>query len=77
MVSDAVRAEMLPLETSVVVPTLLNASPEADVIALSLRDALYLFETQYLHPQLPPVVCNISRRAVRRHGMQAPHRKLK
>ena len=76
--SEAVRAEMLPPEISQGAPVLLNFDPGADVMALPLREARDLFETQYLQAQLVRFGGNISRTAGF-VGMErsALHRKLK
>ena len=76
--SDPIRAEMLPPEIGSAAPTLFNADPSADVMALPLREARDLFETQYLHAQLLRFGGNISRTAGF-VGMErsALHRKLK
>jgi two-component system nitrogen regulation response regulator NtrX len=76
--ADPVRAEMLPPEIGSAAPALFNADPGADVMALPLRDARDLFETQYLQAQLLRFGGNISRTA-QFVGMErsALHRKLK
>ena len=76
--ADAIRAEMLPPEIGSVAPVLFNADPTADVMALPLREARDLFETQYLQAQLLRFGGNISRTA-QFVGMErsALHRKLK
>jgi two-component system nitrogen regulation response regulator NtrX len=76
--TDAIRAEMLPPEIGSAAPALFNADPSADVMALPLREARDLFETQYLHAQLLRFGGNISRTAGF-VGMErsALHRKLK
>jgi two-component system nitrogen regulation response regulator NtrX len=76
--SDPIRAEMLPPEIGSAAPALFNADPSADVMALPLRDARDLFETQYLQAQLLRFGGNISRTAGF-VGMErsALHRKLK
>ncbi len=76
--SEPVRAEMLPPEISQGAPVLLNFDPGADVMALPLREARDLFETQYLQAQLVRFGGNISRTAGF-VGMErsALHRKLK
>ena len=76
--SDPIRAEMLPAEISQGAPTLLSSDPSADLMALPLREARDLFETQYLHAQLLRFGGNISRTAGF-VGMErsALHRKLK
>ena len=59
-------------------PALLNIDPAADIMALPLREARDLFETQYLQAQLLRFGGNISRTA-QFVGMErsALHRKLK
>ena len=76
--SEPIRAEMLPPEISQGAPVLLNFDPGADVMALPLREARDLFETQYLQAQLVRFGGNISRTAGF-VGMErsALHRKLK
>jgi two-component system nitrogen regulation response regulator NtrX len=76
--SDLIRAEMLPAEISQGAPALLGSDPSADLMALPLRDARDLFETQYLQAQLMRFGGNISRTAGF-VGMErsALHRKLK
>ncbi len=76
--TDPIRAEMLPPEIGSSAPALFNADPSADVMALPLREARDLFETQYLHAQLLRFGGNISRTAGF-VGMErsALHRKLK
>jgi two-component system nitrogen regulation response regulator NtrX len=76
--SDPIRAEMLPPEIGSSVPVLFHADPGADVMALPLREARDLFETQYLQAQLLRFGGNISRTA-QFVGMErsALHRKLK
>jgi two-component system nitrogen regulation response regulator NtrX len=75
---DALRREMLPPEIASGAPQLPIADPEADVMALPLREARDLFETQYLQAQLLRFAGNISRTA-QFVGMErsALHRKLK
>ena len=75
---DAIRAEMLPPEIGQGAPALLNFDPTADIMALPLREARDLFETQYLQAQLMRFGGNISRTAGF-VGMErsALHRKLK
>ena len=75
---DAIRADMLPPEVSSSAPALFNADPSADIMALPLREARDLFETQYLQAQLLRFGGNISRTAGF-VGMErsALHRKLK
>ena len=76
--SDAIRADMLPPEIGQGAPALLNFDPTADIMALPLREARDLFETQYLQAQLLRFGGNISRTAGF-VGMErsALHRKLK
>ena len=76
--SDAIRADMLPAEISQGAPALLSSDPSADLMALPLREARDLFETQYLQAQLMRFGGNISRTA-QFVGMErsALHRKLK
>ncbi len=76
--ADPIRAEMLPPEIGSAAPVLFNSDPGADVMALPLRDARDLFETQYLQSQLLRFGGNISRTA-QFVGMErsALHRKLK
>ena len=75
---DAIRADMLPPEIGQGAPALLNFDPTADIMALPLREARDLFETQYLQAQLVRFGGNISRTAGF-VGMErsALHRKLK
>ena len=75
---DFIRAEMLPAEISLGAPALLSSDPSADLLALALREARDLFETQYLQAQLLRFGGNISRTAGF-VGMErsALHRKLK
>ena len=75
---DPVRADMLPPEIGAAAPALFNADPSADIMALPLREARDLFETQYLQAQLLRFGGNISRTAGF-VGMErsALHRKLK
>ena len=76
--SDPIRAEMLPPEIGQGAPVLLNFDSSADIMALPLREARDLFETQYLQAQLVRFGGNISRTAGF-VGMErsALHRKLK
>jgi two-component system nitrogen regulation response regulator NtrX len=76
--ADVIRAEMLPPEIGSAAPALFNSDPAADVMALPLRDARDMFETQYLQAQLLRFGGNISRTAGF-VGMErsALHRKLK
>ncbi|MDQ2802063.1 MAG: sigma-54 dependent transcriptional regulator [Pseudomonadota bacterium] len=75
---DAIRPDMLPPEIGSGAPALLTIDPSADIMALPLREARDLFETQYLHAQLLRFGGNISRTA-QFVGMErsALHRKLK
>ena len=76
--ADPIRADMLPPDISASAPALFNADPSADIMALPLREARDLFETQYLQAQLLRFGGNISRTAGF-VGMErsALHRKLK
>ncbi|APH54517.1 Nitrogen assimilation regulatory protein ntrX [Granulibacter bethesdensis] len=76
--TDPIRADMLPPEISSNAPALLHVDSGADVMALPLREARDLFETQYLQAQLLRFGGNISRTAGF-VGMErsALHRKLK
>jgi two-component system nitrogen regulation response regulator NtrX len=76
--ADPIRADMLPPEIGNGAPALFNADPGADIMALPLREARDLFETQYLQSQLLRFGGNISRTAGF-VGMErsALHRKLK
>jgi two-component system nitrogen regulation response regulator NtrX len=76
--ADPIRADMLPPEIGAGAPVLYNADPTADIMALPLREARDLFETQYLQSQLLRFGGNISRTAGF-VGMErsALHRKLK
>lgn len=76
--ADPIRAEMLPPEIGSAAPALFSADPSADMMALPLREARDLFETQYLQAQLLRFGGNISRTA-QFVGMErsALHRKLK
>jgi two-component system, NtrC family, nitrogen regulation response regulator NtrX len=76
--SEPIRADMLPPEIGANAPALLNIDPTADIMALPLREARDLFETQYLQAQLLRFGGNISRTA-NFVGMErsALHRKLK
>ena len=75
--SDLIRADMLPPEVGSAAPSL-NAMGGTDLMALPLREARDLFETQYLQSQLLRFSGNISRTALF-VGMErsALHRKLK
>jgi two-component system nitrogen regulation response regulator NtrX len=76
--ADPIRPDMLPPEIGATAPALLTIDPAADIMALPLREARDLFETQYLHAQLLRFGGNISRTA-QFVGMErsALHRKLK
>jgi two-component system nitrogen regulation response regulator NtrX len=76
--ADVIRAEMLPPEIGQGAPALINSNHSADIMALPLRDARDMFETQYLQAQLLRFGGNISRTAGF-VGMErsALHRKLK
>ena len=76
--TDPIRAEMLPPEIGSRAPVQLTAGPGSDIMALPLREARDLFETQYLQLQLVRFGGNISRTA-QFVGMErsALHRKLK
>jgi two-component system nitrogen regulation response regulator NtrX len=76
--TDYFRAEHLPTELSAHAPRALAIDPAADVMALPLREARDVFETQYLQAQLLRFGGNISRTA-NFVGMErsALHRKLK
>jgi two-component system nitrogen regulation response regulator NtrX len=76
--TDQFRAEHLPTELSVHAPRALAIDPSADVMAMPLREARDVFETQYLQAQLLRFGGNISRTA-NFVGMErsALHRKLK
>jgi two-component system, NtrC family, nitrogen regulation response regulator NtrX len=76
--AEPIRADMLPPEVGSNAPALLTIDPTADIMALPLREARDLFETQYLHAQLLRFGGNISRTA-QFVGMErsALHRKLK
>jgi two-component system nitrogen regulation response regulator NtrX len=76
--TDVFRAEHLPTELSAHAPRALAIDPAADVMALPLREARDVFETQYLQAQLLRHGGNISRTA-NFVGMErsALHRKLK
>jgi two-component system nitrogen regulation response regulator NtrX len=77
-VSEFFRAEHLPTELSAHAPRALAIDPAADLMALPLREARDVFETQYLQAQLLRFGGNISRTA-NFVGMErsALHRKLK
>jgi two-component system nitrogen regulation response regulator NtrX len=76
--TEIFRAEHLPTELSAHAPRALAIDPAADVMALPLREARDVFETQYLQAQLLRHGGNISRTA-NFVGMErsALHRKLK
>jgi two-component system nitrogen regulation response regulator NtrX len=76
--TDIFRAEHLPTELSAHAPRALAIDPAADVMALPLREARDVFETQSLQAQLLRHGGNISRTA-NFVGMErsALHRKLK
>ena len=61
--ADPIRAEMLPPEIGAGAPGVFNADPTADIMALPLREARDVFETQYLQAQLLRFGGNISRTA--------------
>ncbi|WP_336945844.1 sigma-54 dependent transcriptional regulator [Asaia sp. BMEF1] len=75
---DLIRADMLPSTVSQGAPSMTRLDAGADVMALPLREARDLFETQYLQVQLLRFGGNISRTA-NFVGMErsALHRKLK
>ncbi|AOX17571.1 nitrogen assimilation response regulator NtrX [Kozakia baliensis] len=75
---DLIRADMLPANISQGAPSMTRLDAGADVMALPLREARDLFETQYLQVQLLRFGGNISRTA-NFVGMErsALHRKLK
>jgi len=75
---DALRAEMLPPDIVQRGPSVVSLDPGADMMALPLREARDVFETQYLQAQLARFGGNISRTA-QFVGMErsALHRKLK
>jgi two-component system nitrogen regulation response regulator NtrX len=76
--NEIFRAEHLPTELAEHAPRALAIDPAADVMALPLREARDVFETQYLQAQLLRHGGNISRTA-NFVGMErsALHRKLK
>jgi len=76
--TDVFRAEHLPAELAAHAPRALAIDPAADVMALPLREARDVFETQYLQAQLLRFGGNISRTA-NFVGLErsALHRKLK
>ncbi len=76
--AEPIRAAMLPPEVAGAAPMLSSLDPSADLMALPLREARDLFETQYLQAQLLRFGGNISRTA-QFVGMErsALHRKLK
>jgi two-component system nitrogen regulation response regulator NtrX len=73
-----IRAEMLPPEVGAMMPPVLRADSNAEIMGLPLRDARELFERQYLVAQVTRFGGNISRTAAF-VGMErsALHRKLK
>jgi two-component system, NtrC family, nitrogen regulation response regulator NtrX len=75
---DQFHAEHLPTELAAHAPRALSIDPQADLMALPLREARDVFETQYLQAQLLRFGGNISRTA-NFVGMErsALHRKLK
>ncbi|AOW49470.1 two component response regulator NtrX [Acetobacter pasteurianus NBRC 101655] len=75
---EPIRADMLPSTVGESAPALLKFDASTDVMALPLREARDLFETQYLQAQLLRFGGNISRTALF-VGMErsALHRKLK
>lgn len=75
---ELIRADALPPEITSGAPALLAFDPHADIMALPLRDARDLFETQYLQAQLLRFSGHISRTA-QFVGLDrsALHRKLK
>jgi two-component system nitrogen regulation response regulator NtrX len=75
---ELIRADALPPEITSGAPALLAFDPHADIMALPLRDARDLFETQYLQAQLLRFAGHISRTA-QFVGLDrsALHRKLK
>ena len=75
---DPLRAEMLPPEIATQAPPLVSLDASPDMMALPLREARDVFETQYLQAQLMRFGGNISRTA-QFVGMErsALHRKLK
>jgi two-component system nitrogen regulation response regulator NtrX len=75
---DLFHAEHLPTELAAHAPRALSIDPQADLMALPLREARDVFETQYLQAQLLRFGGNISRTA-NFVGMErsALHRKLK
>ena len=76
--ADPIRADMLPPEIGSSAPVVMSVDAGADIMALPLREARDLFETQYLQAQLMRFGGNISRTAGF-VGMErsALHRKLK
>ena len=77
-VEEMFHAGHLPTELAVHAPRALSIDPQADLMALPLREARDVFETQYLQAQLLRFGGNISRTA-NFVGMErsALHRKLK
>jgi two-component system nitrogen regulation response regulator NtrX len=76
--SDPLRADMLPPDIATQAPPLATLDTSPDMMALPLREARDVFETQYLQAQLLRFGGNISRTA-QFVGMErsALHRKLK
>ena len=76
--NDPLRAEMLPPDIATQAPPLATLDTSPDMMALPLREARDVFETQYLQAQLHRFGGNISRTA-QFVGMErsALHRKLK
>jgi len=75
---EPIRADALPAEIALGAPAVLAIDPNADIMALPLREARDLFETHYLQAQLMRFGGNISRTA-QFVGLDrsALHRKLK
>ncbi len=75
---DPIRADSLPPEIISGVPAVLALDPHADIMALPLREARELFESQYLQAQLLRFSGHVSRTA-QFVGLDrsALHRKLK
>lgn len=76
--NDPLRAEMLPPEIATQAPPLVSLDASPDMMALPLREAREVFETQYLQAQLLRFGGNVSRTA-QFVGMErsALYRKLK
>jgi len=76
--NDPLRADMLPPDIATQAPPLATLDTSPDMMALPLREARDVFETQYLQAQLHRFGGNISRTA-QFVGMErsALHRKLK